>query len=132
MIVLYLFLLRHIYNNGRNKWLTLVTVFLLISQLGMILLAYSLKIVVVQGTHVTSGTLILLAFSCSLEYGVFSIPHYMLAIKYREIVKRVPAILNEEELVEPSKFEKLAIKAFLAFNIIATISMGISEYFFRY
>ena len=95
MVIVYCFVLHHIYRGNKNRWLTWVVCLLMLSQIGLVIYGYAwFKF------RVRKELTIFNAYLYGLSYGVFSVgfnlPHYMLAARYSDMSKRVPAVLDNK------------------------------------
>jgi hypothetical protein len=93
MIMLYIVLFLHVWRGNNNKWLLMVCVMLLLSNIGAFFIGYSLYNIYVIGV-VNQGLCIILGVGVALYYTMFGISHFLLAIKYREMSKNVPVIIE--------------------------------------
>ena len=87
MIVSYFVLLAHIALGNKNGWLIMVTIMLLISQIGVILMGYTWFALHTQSSDVL---ICLQGIGVALYYSLFDLVYFLLAIKYDTISKRVP------------------------------------------
>jgi hypothetical protein len=100
MIVLYCTLLVHIQRGNKNKWVTLVTVLLLVSMVAyfMFMLAnfllLELKFI---KTPKAVAWLIVLGISKGIQSSAFNVAHFLLADKYWQMSIQVPLKLEGKD-----------------------------------
>ena len=95
LIVACVVLLYHIVNGNKNQWLINVTIMVLISQIGLIVMGYAFY-ELWQLEHHTETMIILFGVGIGTYYMLFNVAHFLLAEKYSMISKRIPAQLDGE------------------------------------
>jgi drug/metabolite transporter (DMT)-like permease len=125
MTVVYSAVLLHIYHGKKRKWLTIVVSLLLISQISLIVFGYGYMKVNAQYDYsylnewLNGGGL-------GLYYSTFNTAHYLLAEKYRDISKRVPAQLNGKPEPQTTQTEKVVYWLLLCLNVVCGLAYGVA------
>ena len=84
MTMLFTIMIVHVYRGNKNSWLTTVSVMLVFSGIGALLLGISLySIYVIE--LINNVVVLTLAIGVGLFYSLFMIAHFLLATKYRKM-----------------------------------------------
>jgi hypothetical protein len=120
----------HVLNGNRNKWLIGVISLLIVANIGLILLAYAIGELYIQ-QNLTIWNVFLDAASVVLQFVPFSLSHFMLADKYRNMLKNIPCKLEGKPVAPLTSWDKFAYWALLAANIIFPLSFAVVVFLFR-
>jgi hypothetical protein len=130
LVLTYLGLLVHILRGNQKKWLIAVTVMLMVSSFGSIMVSYALVEIMLK-KQPTTIVVIILGAGVGVKYGMFTVSHLMLAEKYQQMSKRVPCVLLGLQETPQSDCSRWTGKILMALNVIAPIAQGTSCYFLR-
>ena len=123
-------ILFHIWTGNKNKWLMMMTVMLLISSIGSLLLSY--YIYQVWGRANISRTILFVMCLCqSVQNLFFNISHLLMAYKYRAISRNVPNQIEGKPLIVDTTCEKVIYWFLFALCFIGPIIQCPAVYQFR-
>jgi hypothetical protein len=130
-VVLFIVLFVYIYRGNKNLWLLQVCAMLLLSNVGAFLIGFSLyNIYVIK--NVTEEMCVILGVGVALYYLLFGISHFLLAVKYREMSKNVPVIIEGKTPETSTLCGKITFWVLLGLNIIAPLCYGWISFVYRY
>lgn len=131
LVLGYLWLLYHVRTGNKNKWLTWVTVMLLLANVGVIMTWYGAYLIFLQGKR-TALLTVELGAGVASKYVWFTTSHFLLAEKYAAMARKVPATLDNKPEDPPTRCRENTYSISLALNIIAPIIQGVGVGFLRY
>jgi hypothetical protein len=125
MIILWLIMLVHIFKGNRNKWLFTVVVMLIFGAVGSVLEGWTLYELTVR--HVLNTALCYwFGLAVFLTYCLFGLSHYLLAVKYRQMARNVPLLLEGKPEQLQSTSDAIVYWLLLFLNIAAPILLAYS------
>jgi len=130
MIVLWLIMLVHICRGNRNKWLFINVVMLLLGAVGSVLTGWTLYELTVRNVS-KPAICYLFGVAVFLAYGMFSISHYLLAVRYRKMVRNVPLLLEGKPAKPETTRDRIVYWLLFFLNITAPFVVGCSLIAFR-
>lgn len=123
MIVLFIVLLWHTLEGNRNIWLLQVTSMLLVSNVGAVIIGYTLYATTILELEET-GYFIAFGIGNALYFACFGVSHYLLAVKYRNMSKNVPEVIEGKIPGLESGASKMTTKMMISLNIVVPLIFG--------
>jgi hypothetical protein len=93
MTVVWIVVLMHVYRGNKNKWLMFMCTMLAFGEVGTFVAGWRNYGMEVNGI-VTPRIIYELTAGKSVEYIVFCVAHFLLALKYRKMAINVPLLLE--------------------------------------
>jgi hypothetical protein len=118
LLVVYTFMIVHIRRGNKNTWLTMMCVILMANNIGGVIVGLSSYELRIKRSSLPLYP-VLLGVGLALDYGGFSISHYLLSVKYSRMAKNVPMLLEGKPEPQPTKFEIIKHRVMVLLNTIA-------------
>lgn len=131
MVVNYLGLLLYIsiYGN-KNKWILMQISLMLTGNICLLFLAYGYNHLL-NLKEVDTFNIVMLGTGGGLSDGFFAVSHFLLAVKYRVIVRRIPRMIEGKPEIPESTTEKVLYWVLLTLCIISGPCKGAAAITFR-
>ena len=125
LALMFLVLTVHVRLGNKNFWLTVVVIMLLFSNIG-ILVTSLIDYQMWTKFNLTETALFIQGCFWAVADGFFSVAHFLLAMKYQEIVRRIPMKLEGKPARELTSWDTFLYWFLFAMNIIFPICESVS------
>lgn len=125
LVILWIIMLVHIRKGNQNKWLFAVVFMLMIGALGSMIEGWTLyELTVLHEVQISH--IYWLGIGVALTYGMFSITHFLLAVKYRKMATNVPRLLTGLPEKKETVCDAVVYWLLLSLNIAAPLLLAYS------